>query len=72
MGLLDKLTKVIGMEKMNFIRTSDKETAEQLRVLGFTELTEPNSSIFCFLNDGKKLTFDSEKCNFVYTNVLCL
>lgn len=57
---------------MNFIKTSDQETAERLRKLGFTEITEPNSSTFCFINDGKKLTFDAEKYDAVYTNLLCL
>lgn len=58
-------------KKMNFIRTSDFETAEKLRNLGFTELTEPSSSTFCFINDGK-IVYDNsdEKC--VYTNILCI
>ena len=55
-----------------FIKTSDKETADKLRYLGFTEITEPSSSIFCFINDGKKLTFDVEKFEGVYTNIICL
>ena len=57
---------------MKFIKTSDKETADKLRTLGFTEITEPNSSTFCFINDGEKLTFDAENYNAVYSNVLCL
>lgn len=57
---------------MNFIKTSDQETAERLRKLGFTEITEPNSSTFCFINDGKKLTFNAKENGCVYTNVLCL
>jgi len=55
-----------------FLRTSNAETADKLRMLGFTELTELNSSTFCFINDGKKLTFDAEKHDCVYTNILCL
>ena len=55
-----------------FLKTSNKETADKLRSLGFTELTEPSSSTFCFINDGKKLTFDAEKYDAFYTNILCL
>ena len=55
-----------------FLKTSNKETADKLRNLGFTELTESSSSTFCFINDGKKLTFDAEKDDAIYTNILCL
>ena len=55
-----------------FIKTSDAETADKLRTLGFTEITEPSSSIYCFINDGKKLTFDVEKFEGIYTNIICL
>lgn len=57
---------------MNFIVTTDAETADKLRSLGFTELTQQENGKFCFINDGKKLTFDAEKYSAVYTNVLCL
>ena len=57
-------------EGYNFIRVSDKETADKLRAFGFTEITEPSSSTFCFINDGKKLTFDVENYGGVYTNIL--
>jgi hypothetical protein len=57
---------------MKFIKTSDKETADKLRTLGFTEITEPNSSTFCFINESHRLTFDVEEYNAVYTNILCL
>ena len=55
-----------------FIKVSDKETRNRLIELGFTEITEPSSSTYCFLNDGKRLTFDVEKFGGVYTNVICL
>ena len=55
-----------------FIKTSNKETADKLRSFGFTELTEPSSSTFCFINNGKKLTFDAEQYDCVYSNILCL
>ena len=55
-----------------FLKTSNKETADKLRSFGFTELTEQNNGIFCFINDGKKLTFDAEQYGAVYTNILYL
>ena len=55
-----------------FLKTSNKETADKLRSFGFTELTEQNNGTFCFINDGKKLTFDAEKYDAIYTNILCL
>ena len=57
---------------MKFIKTSNKETADKLRYLGFTELTEANSSAYCFINNGNKLTFDVENFGGVYTNIICL
>ena len=59
-------------ENMKFIRTSNKETANKLRYAGFTELTEQTNGTYCFLNDGKKLNFDVEKFDGVYTNIMCL
>ena len=59
-------------KEFNFIKVSDAETADKLRYLGFTEITEPSSSIYCFINDGKKLNFDAEKYDCVYTNILHL
>lgn len=57
-------------KEYNFIKTTDHETADKLRTLGFTELVQPENGVFCFINDGKKLTFDTEKENCVYTNIL--
>ena len=57
--------------KMHFLKTNDKQVAEQLRQNGFTELTETLSTCYCFINDGK-MTFDAEKNGCVYTNVLCI
>ena len=54
----------------NFIKTSDSETAEHLRKLGYTELTEPHSSTFCFINNGKVIFDKNDKNKCVYTNVL--
>ena len=55
-----------------FIKVSDKDARDKLIALGFTEITEPSSSTYCFINDGKKLTFDVEKLGGVYTNIICL
>ena len=49
---------------MNFIKSSDKETIEELKNCGFTLLFEKNG-FATFLNDSK-LTFSSKKA--VYSN----
>ena len=59
-------------ENMKFLRTDNVETAHKLRYEGYTELTEPGSKHYCFLNDGKKLTFDAEENGIVFSNLLCL
>lgn len=60
-------------EKMNFIRTTDESTAEQLRSFGYTELTESSSATYCFINDGKMMFEEDEvKSKIVYSNVLCI
>lgn len=57
---------------MKFLITSNEETAHKLRYEGYTELTQQDDGKFCFINDGKKLNFDAEKYDAVYTNLLCL
>lgn len=57
---------------MNFIKTENLETRHKLLYEGYTEITEPGSKYYCFLNDGKKLNFDAEENGIVYTNLLCL
>ena len=57
---------------MKFIRTDSAETRDKLLYEGYTEITEPGSKYYCFLNDGKKLKFDAEENGIVYTNLLCL
>ena len=61
------------MNKNNaqFIRTDLPESAERLRALGFTEITEPNSATFIFINNGK-LVFEENIKNCVFTNRLCI
>lgn len=56
---------------MKFIVTTDSETADKLKYAGFSVINVVEDK-FIFLNDGKKLTFDVEKYNAVYTNILCL
>ena len=57
---------------MKFIKTNSSEVAEKFRLLGSTEVTNGNSSVFCFVNDGKKITFDASANDYVYTNILCI
>jgi hypothetical protein len=57
---------------MNFIKTENLETRHKLLYEGYTEITEPGSKYYCFLNDGNKLNFDAEENGIVYTNLLCL
>lgn len=53
----------------NFIKTSDKDTAEQLKKQGFNLISQ-EGNIFVFLND--KPTKFSEEYNkkLVYTNII--
>lgn len=57
--------------KNNFIRTTDKETADKLRNLGFKEIKTSESNVFMFVNDKTVTQFSSDK-NISYTNNLCL
>lgn len=59
-------------KEYKFIKVTNSETRDKLISLGFTEITEASSSIYCFINDGKKLTFDVENFGGVYTNIICL
>ncbi len=54
-----------------FIVTTDSETADKLKYAGFVEI-EKRDDKYIFLNNGKKLTFDAEKYNATFTNILCL
>ena len=55
---------------MKFIRTDNTETAYKLRYEGYTEIAQLNENTYCFLNDGKKLTFNAEENGVIYTNIL--
>ena len=54
-----------------FLITSNVETAHKLRYEGYTELPVQSRGVFCFLNDGKKLNFNTEESGIVYTDMLC-
>jgi len=56
--------------KMKFIQTTSSETAHKLRYEGYTELTQPNSDIYFFLNDGQTLRFNLEEFEAFYTNTI--
>lgn len=55
---------------MKFIKTSDSETAENIRSLGFQELPK-EGKFFVFINETGKLNFANEE-KIVYTNKLSI
>ena len=59
-------------EKMKFIKTSDPEMVNRLRMAGFTEIGETHDEVHCFLNDGKKLNFNGIENKMIFSNILCL
>ena len=69
---MDKKEKINMSQEKYFIRTDDPEVAEELRACGCTELSEPNCSTFCFMNNGNKSRFNFGERKLVFTNVLCL
>lgn len=66
------MKKETNKNKMKFIKTSDRDTAQYLRECGYTELTESSSTSYCFVNDGKMVFGDGENSKIVYSNVLCI
>lgn len=56
------------MKKMNFVRTTDEETANRLLELGF-QLIEKDNTSWTFLNQTVA-HFDEESKKVVYTNIL--
>ena len=55
---------------MNFIKVTDKETAEKLKELGY-QLVQSDGSGYTFINDATKpQTFDEKKV--AYTNILTI
>ena len=51
-----------------FILTQEKATADLLKENGFTFIKKEGKT-YAFVNDGK-LTFSTEGCKMVYTNLL--
>ena len=60
-------------QKQNFIKTTDKETADKLISEGF-QLVSQNDGIYTFLNQlPKNFSFDeTDKKKVVYTNILSM
>lgn len=52
-----------------FIRTTDKDTAEQLIELGFKLLSQSNGA-WTFINEPKSIKFDAKPMRLTYSNVL--
>ena len=60
-------------QKQNFIKTTDKETADKLISAGF-QLVSQSGNTYTFLNElPKNFTFeDVDKKKMVYTNILSM
>jgi hypothetical protein len=61
----------IMSQKKNFIKTTDKETAEKLMTANF-QLVSQDNDIYTFLNKlPKNFNFDEvDKTKMIYTNIL--
>lgn len=60
-------------QKQNFIKTTDKETADKLISEGF-QLVAQSGNVYTFLNQpSKNFTFDeADKKKMAYTNILSM
>ena len=58
-------------QKQNFIKTTDKGTADTLLSLGF-QLVSQSGNVYTFLNQlqNNVVFSEAEKKNIVYTNIL--
>ena len=56
--------------KYNFIKTSDKETKENLLKEGF-KLVSQDEKVWTFINDHS-LTFEDKNNKIQYSNMLCI
>lgn len=54
---------------MNFIKTTDVETAEKLKTAGFT-LVNKSGNCWTFMNDKNTQFSENEKKKIVYSNKL--
>lgn len=57
------------MEKKNFVKTNDAETAEMLRKAGFVELAREGDK-WVFLNENGKMDFSDSKAKVCFDNKL--
>lgn len=61
---------------MNFIKTTDFETAEKLRGLQFQEIKSNEVGVFVFINNSnlakQRFQKNIDKKHISYTNVLCI
>lgn len=57
------------MKNANFINTTDIETADLLRKLGFKELPKSGNR-FVFINEPNKIQFSSDNLRLNYTDKL--
>ena len=57
--------------KYNFIKTSDKDIASNLRTHGFTAIAQ-EGDIYVFLNDGKYQFSADEQKKIVKTDILSI
>ena len=55
--------------KTNFIKTSDLDTANKLKLNGFTEVSK-EGEFYVFLNDGKQNFSEDDSKKMMYTNIL--
>ena len=58
-------------QEKNFIKTTDKETADKLVLVGF-QLVSQDNGVYTFLNQpSNNFVFDEvDKTKMVYTNIL--
>lgn len=57
--------------KKSFIRVSDKDTIEQLKIAGFQVISE-NSSYTTFLNSGSCFSDEVDLGKVKYTDMYCM
>ena len=62
---------MVNKTNMKFLKTDSLETRAELLALGFTEIETQDVGMYTFLNNGR-MTFDTEKKNCVYTNIINL
>lgn len=57
----------------NFIRTTDWETANTLRKIGYTEIQSSELGVYIFINRNEmQFSSDIDKSKIQYSNILCV